>query len=119
MGKYTRTNNFLKILLEDNPVLTLSAASTFNCILYRDILDFIQLALERDLTGIYNVVSNNRVSLGQMANRFGKQCQFGDFTYDCGDISNQKIIRDFDRFNQSSEHMIDLYMEGMACGKKS
>jgi nucleoside-diphosphate-sugar epimerase len=111
LGQYTRKNNFTKILTEISPTLTLSEQSTFTCILYQDLLSFIRLAMDSDLTGTFNVVANDSISLADLAVKCRKKVRFGSFTYRCGEISNAKVIALCDRFNKTSEQVVDEYLK--------
>lgn len=61
LGKYTPDNNLRK--LATSRPLSIKYNSIFNLVLYENILDFIKLAIEKDLTGIYNIVANNNIKL--------------------------------------------------------
>ena len=111
LGKYTRKNNLLKIILDDNPVITLTRDSAFNCVLYSDILNFILEAVKKDLHGTYNAVSNDSISLYELAEKTRKKIRFGDYFYKCDNISNTKIVSACDHFNKSSHDTIDMYIK--------
>ncbi len=107
LGKYSRMNSVLRVIMEEELSLTLSEESTFTCISYTDVSDFIGLAMERDLQGTYNLVANEPITLGALARKVNKTVNFGSFTYQCGVVANDKIVGVSERFDQSSEQVID------------
>ena len=111
LGKHTRKNNLLKIIFDDNPVITLTRDSAFNCVLYSDILNFILEAVKNDFHGTYNAVSNDSISLYELSEKTRKKIRFGDYFYKCDNISNTKIVSVCDCFNKSSQDTIDMYLK--------
>ncbi len=102
LGRYARRSNF-KILMEDpKPVLTLTENSVFNYVLQKDLAEFIRFAVERDLTGIYNIVSSENTTIGEVARQLKKDVRFGDYFYDTGRISNEKAAGVFPLFAKTS-----------------
>ncbi|MBI2608135.1 MAG: NAD-dependent epimerase/dehydratase family protein [Deltaproteobacteria bacterium] len=110
LGLEARVNSLVKIIKEENPSLTLSKESTFNYILYSDVLHFIEKALERDLSGLYNVVSNDDVTLGEIARLFHKKPSFGSFTYKGGGVNNHKASQVLPSLNRSSKEVIAQFV---------
>jgi dTDP-4-dehydrorhamnose reductase len=100
LGKYTRKNNLVKVLEGSPCQLTLTADSTFNCVTYHSLLALILNAQEKDITGIYNAVSNDRVALNELTVPGDREIVFGDYQYRTARISNLKaagICKEFDR----------------------
>lgn len=106
LGKDSRENSLIKIIKKKNPTLTLSADSVFNYILHKDILDFIKLAVKKDLQGIYNLASSENITLSDVENLLKKQVNFGTYTYDVGEIDNSKISGVFPAFKKTSKEAI-------------
>ena len=69
MGPAARPNSLVRILTGERCTLTLSAESRFYYTLHRDVSEFIRTAIDRNLTGIYNVCSSESVALGDVARR--------------------------------------------------
>ena len=65
----------------------LSAESTFNYILYEDILNFFIECIQRGTKGIFNLVSKTMVSLGEISAYFDYYPEFGSFIYTTPKIS--------------------------------
>lgn len=80
IGPNMKSNHLVK--LRDNAdKITLSENSTFNYILYSDILNFVKQNTLQDQNGIIDFVSNETISIREVANLFGSQTKFGDFEY--------------------------------------
>jgi len=90
LGRHMRRNSLVR-MIEDEPCrLGLAEDSRFNYVLHRDVTDFITLALERDLRGVFNVASDGNVRLSEVAAYLGKHVEFGSHWYDVGEIDNGK-----------------------------
>jgi nucleoside-diphosphate-sugar epimerase len=81
LGPDARPNSITRILTEAEPTLTLAADSSFNYMLHDDVGDFIDLALARDLEGVYNVAAAANVRLGEIAEHFARTVRWGGFVY--------------------------------------
>lgn len=71
LGPAARPSSLIRILTEDRPSLTLAA--------------------ERNLTGIYNLSSSKSVTLGEVAEKFRRRVNWGNYNYDVGHVDNRKI----------------------------
>ncbi|MBI5122590.1 NAD-dependent epimerase/dehydratase family protein [Candidatus Roizmanbacteria bacterium] len=110
LGRDAKENSLIKIINEEYPTLTLSSKSVFNFILHKDILEFIKIAAEKDLQGIYNLVSSENIILSQIAKLFGKKVNFGTYLYNVGNIDNKKAAKLFSSLNKTSEDTINKFM---------
>jgi nucleoside-diphosphate-sugar epimerase len=90
LGDATRRNVLARIMNADPAPLPLSASSVVNCILYSDVLAFLDVALRGDLTGTFNLAASRNATLGEIAVEFGKVVTWGEHFYDIGTISNAK-----------------------------
>lgn len=109
LGKYSRKNNLIKLITENKPKLTLTKDSEFNCLLHSDVGDFIKVAIEKDLRGIYNFVSRDTITLDDIAIMLNKKdIQYGSYCYKCGRQSNEKIAP---FYNKSSKEVVFEFME--------
>jgi nucleoside-diphosphate-sugar epimerase len=111
LGKYMRKNNLLRLITEENCALSLTGESTFNGVLYSDVLSFIEIAMHNHLTGIYNAVSNDIITLGKLAAEFGENVSFGNFTYTTPPISNKKITGVCKSFSKSTLDTIKEFLK--------
>lgn len=110
LGKYSRKNNLLKIIEDDNPTLSLSIESEQNFILHTDLIKFIERAMEQDLTGIINLVSSKNVKLKEVAKLVKKKVTFGNFTYQVGKINNSKAQKLLSIFKKTSKDVVEEFL---------
>lgn len=111
LGKHSRRNSLIKIIEDKECILTLSGDSRFNYVLHSDILDFIRFSIDNDLTGIYNLASSENITLSEAANIFAKKVSFGTYTYDVGEIGNDKISSVFPAFRKTSRETITQFVK--------
>ena len=109
LGRDARENSLIKIIKEKNPTLTLTADSTFNYILHKDILEFIKIAIGNDLQGVYNIVSSENITLSRLVKLLGKKVNFGDYIYNVGKIDNKKVAELLPSIKKSSEEVINKF----------
>ena len=101
-GPNMRPNNIVRLVEGTTKRLSLSADSTFNCISYDMLADFVSLAEKRDLTGTYNCAAKDKVILADIAHQYAKSPQFGDFSYHVPNVDISKISAACDIFDISS-----------------
>ena len=111
LGRDSRENSLIKIIKEENPVLTLSPDSVFNYILHKDVLEFVKIATNKDLQGVYNLVSSENISLFQIAELLGKKVNFGKYKYNVGNIDNRKISSVAPVFARTSEDTVREFIK--------
>lgn len=106
LGKDSRGNSLIKIIKQNHPILTLSAKSLFNYVLHKDVLEFMSLAIEKDLQGVYNLASSESISLKGIASLLKKEVNYGNYIYDVGDIDNNKAITYLPAFKRTSKEIV-------------
>ncbi len=111
LGPYARSNSLIKLLEEENPLLSLSAESALNYIRHNQIAEFIKYASENNVQGIYNATSSENVTLARIAETFKRKARFGSFTYKAGTISNKKISSVSPSFEQTSLDIIHQFIK--------
>lgn len=111
LGQYMRKNTLMKMIMDEDCRVALSGSSTFNYVLYSNILDFIKLAIERDITGVYNIASLSNITLSKVADILEKKVDFGSYTYNAGNISNEKICRIFPTFKKTSINVLKEFIK--------
>ncbi len=110
LGKYARRNSLIRIVEDGNCTLTLTADSVFNYVLYSDIMEFIKIAVERDLTGIYNVASSGNITLSEIENMRGACVKYGTYHYNVGNIDNSKAAAVWPAFNKNSKEVATQFI---------
>lgn len=106
LGRDSRENSLIKTIKQDYPVLTLSAKSIFNYILHKNVLEFINLAIKKDLQGIYNIASSENISLKEIASLLKKEVTYGKYVYNVGDIDNTKAVTYLPSLKKTSKEVV-------------
>ena len=109
LGKYSN-NTISKILIQNVKKTTLSKESTFNYIMYEDVLSLIKKLVIKQKMGIFNVVSNKNIKLEDAMKILNKKIQYGRFKYITHNINNNKINNFTNLFNDSSEIKLKKYI---------
>lgn len=105
-----RTSGSLARLARGEKSVSLKADSRLNCVLHSDVADFIALALERGLGGVYNAVSAKPMTVRQAARAAGcKKPAFGRFRYDVGEVDGRKIAAVAPAFRRTSLETFQVY----------
>jgi len=110
LGPYMRRNNLSKLFKDQCPVLSLDGSSLCNAIRYPDVLGFVNLAIARKETGIFNLASTGSISLANIAKITGKKVVFGSHHYETGNIDNQKAIQVSSAFSKTSEEVFKEFL---------
>jgi GDP-L-fucose synthase len=105
LGEFARMINFRTLLEQDNPALTLTPQSSFNYLLHSDMSDFIRYCVEQDLHGIYNCVSKGNILISEVAELLKKDVRYGDYFYNTGLVSNDKIAAVYPAFRKTSREV--------------
>ena len=82
IGPSMKENHLTKMIYEENQKLTLSEESSFNYILYKDILEFLVQEKHKEMDGIYDFVSTNNAKLKDIKKEFDLSVNFGDYVYE-------------------------------------
>ncbi len=114
LGKYMKDNNLTRILRRSTDPLSLRADSTLNCLLYKDMGNFIEKAFEWELRGIFNAVRSDIVELAEIADKYHPDSQFGTHCYTTAKASNEKICLYSRDFAQSSHKAIDHFFQELS-----
>ena len=115
LGPTMRKNNFLKIVEDSVPSLTLTSDSTFNFVLQRDVEKVIGASVVNNLCGVYNFVSNDLLALETVAAKLNKIPSYGSYHYITPLVPNDKIVDHFSFLNKTSSQVVDEFLEDY-CG---
>lgn len=88
LGPNMRNNNLKKTA--NGQEINIHEKSSFNLIRYETVAAFIKLAIENDLTGIYNIVANDNVRLKDLAINNSGFCKF---KYKTPKLSYEKLLK--------------------------
>ena len=110
LGPYMKPNSLTKIL--DNEIISLSHISQLSYVLYKDILEFLKFALEKDIQGIFNVGSGQTSYLVHIAKKINRNYWYwGKYVYDIGDIDVKKIYNLFPNFAKPFDYILDEFLK--------
>ena len=113
VGSGMRANNFTRLMGDGDAKLSLSASSKFYICHYDFLSEFIAFCCNTNVRGTFNFVPSDSITLKQLASNYYRQCEFGDFIYDSGSVSNNKIVGIDSRFNFSSYDSVNKYIENL------
>ena len=115
LGSEMKPNHLFKML--KNEKISLSDKSTFNYILYSDLLNII---LNYNFTNtIYNIVSNDTISLKYISNELNINPIFGSFIYNTPNnfinpvFTNKTSLETIREFIDENEKIINLWGNGI------
>jgi nucleoside-diphosphate-sugar epimerase len=91
IGPYMKENNALKILMQKK--LTLSKDSVLSFIHHSEIKKFIDTAYLKNLSGIYNFLRNDYISLEKIIEILKIKIKFGNYKFEIVKASNKKISK--------------------------
>ncbi len=111
LGEYARKNNLIRIAEDTKDTLSLAGASTLNFVLYSDILEFIKCAIRKNISGVFNLVSSENITLAEVAEMLGKNVKFGDYSYFVGNIDNSKACSVLSAFNKTSREVVNRFVK--------
>lgn len=112
LGKYSRKNSLIRLIEDPKPILTLTSNSEFNYVLHTDVGEFIQKAIEQNLTGIYNLTSTGDVKLSEVVRLLNKKkVKFGKFKYNGGKVNNKKALTVSPTFKKNSKQVIREFIQ--------
>tara|TARA_R110000824_G_scaffold280251_2_gene468396 strand:+ start:6044 stop:6784 length:741 start_codon:yes stop_codon:yes gene_type:complete len=107
LGKYTRKDNNITKIRKGLPI-RLHPASIINFVLYEDILKFIKIAIEEDLTGTYNLTSSSHVPVMDIHD--GKY-EVQTYLYTLPDIDNSKTQQILPELKRGSQETYQLWLK--------
>ncbi len=93
IGKGMRNNTIKKILFGKNPKIYLNKKSSYSFVSYNEILKFINISQKKKLTGIYNILRNDNVTLKELSEKITpkKVINFGKRNFNIVNASNKKF----------------------------
>ena len=114
LGNHIRENSVTRILTSETCDLSIGPNSTFNLITHQSVADFLRVACELDLTGVYNLASSTNLSLASIASLAGRQnVKFGEGLYRTSQVDNSKVSSHCKDFRKTSEEVLLSYMESL------
>jgi nucleoside-diphosphate-sugar epimerase len=113
LGPVMRPNTTKRMLTERAVTVFLSGDSRFNYVLHEDVVAFIRLALDRDLTGIYNIASRDTVTLAEIAKQLDLDVHFGKHRYDIGPVDSGRAANVMRAFGCPSWETLNRFIDSL------
>ena len=110
LGPDMKSNHIAK-MKQNAKSLTLSKSSTFNYILYSDVLDFINSDNLTSYNGVIDFVSNNYLPLEETAKFFNVNIEFGQYEYNSVHNYENPIYELNKKYDKSSLDVLKEYNE--------
>ena len=112
LHKSSRENTVQKIILNKNKPISLSSNSTFNYILYEDLLNFIKIVIKNKKFGIFNVAASKNIKLIDLKNYLkSDNIRFGNYEYITPNIDNTKAKKQYDNLKLTTYQNIKKYLK--------
>lgn len=112
LGPTMRPNSLTKIINDQDAELSLSGESTFNYVLQKDILKFINESVENDFFGVIDFVSEKDITLKEVSSKYKKSPKFGSYRYQSfnrADLSDTPSLID-KYYKKTSEQVIEEFL---------
>lgn len=112
LGPFMRPNSLIRMMQDEDCVLTLAGDSALNYVSYSDVLHFLKTAIEKGHKGIFNVLSTENIRLDEIAARIlKKKVIFGSYHYEVGHIDTAKIKGIIPSFSETSFDVIRHFLK--------
>lgn len=110
IGKPMRKNTIYKILFFKKPVVGLSEKSKYTFVSYREILNFINLCINKNINGTFNFLRKDFTTLKKISDFFNKNTKFGKINFKCIVGENKKVLKYYNLNNISSLQVLKKTM---------
>ncbi len=111
LGKDSRkSSNVQKLLNDKNPQLSLTSDSEWNFILHKDVRKFVEICLQKDYTGIYNLGSSSNIRVSEVADFLKKNPIYSSFKYVINRVDTAKAVKVLPAFSRNSIDVIKEYV---------
>lgn len=111
LGHAMRPNTVYRMLTEPACRLFLASSSRFNFVLYRDVCDFVENALEQGIEGTYDIGSSCSIGLREIAKQLGVDPIYGKHHYDVGLVDSSAASRIVPAFGRPSWQTLNLFID--------
>lgn len=111
LGPLCRPNTISRLMDGWDGRFFLAERSLYNIVLYEDIARFISRAVNRNLTGIYNIAAAEPIELGEIAAMIGRSARFGSHLYRVAPTDNAKASAIEPAFLRTSAQAITTLIE--------
>ena len=113
LGPAIRTNTVKRALTEHGCQLFLAPDSRYNFVMHDDVVDFILMAMDRDITGVFNIGSEGLVTLSSLVDQLGLSVRYGEYHYDIGPVDSRKAGALHAAFARPSWQTLNRYIDSL------
>ncbi len=114
LDKSSRKNSIQKLISNNNKKISLSSNSSFNYILYEDLLNFINIVMKKKKFGIFNVSASENIKLIDLKNYLNlNKIKFGNYEYITPKIDNTKAKKQYANLKLTTYQNIKKYLKNL------
>jgi len=111
LGPAIRPNTVMRALTQRDCQLFLAPDSRYNFVMHDDIVDFIALAMDRGISGAFNIGSEGLMLLSRIVDQLGLSVRYGEFHYDIGPVDTRKAAAAHPAFGRCSWETLNRYID--------
>jgi nucleoside-diphosphate-sugar epimerase len=113
LGPAIRPNTLLRALTQRDCQLFLTADARYNCVMHDDIVDFIERALDENISGAFNIGSQGQVILSHVVDQLGLSVRYGKYPYDIGPVDTRKAGALHPAFARTCWETLNRYIDSL------
>jgi nucleoside-diphosphate-sugar epimerase len=113
LGPAIRPSTVMRALTRRDCQLFLAPASRYNFVMHDDIVDFIVQAMDRGITGAFNIGSEGLVALSSIVDQLELSVRYGEHHYDIGPVDTRKAGARHPAFARPSWQTLNRYIDSL------
>lgn len=113
LGPAIRPSTVSRALTQRDCELFLAPDSRYNFVMHDDIIDFIVRAMDRGITGAFNLGSEGLVVLSSIVRQLGLSVRYGSHHYDIGPVDSRKAGALHPAFARPSWQTLNRYIDSL------
>ena len=113
LGPAIRPSTVMRALTQRDCQLFLAPDSRYNFVIHDDIVDFIIHAMDRCVTGAFNIGSEGLVVLSSIVDQLELSVRYGEHHYDIGPVDTRKAGARHPAFARPSWQTLNRYIDSL------
>lgn len=113
LGPAIRPSTVMRALTQRDCQLFLAPGSRYNFVMHDDIVDFIVQAMDRGVTGAFNIGSEGLVVLSSIVDQLELSVRYGEHHYDIGPVDTRKAGARHPAFARPSWQTLNRYIDSL------
>lgn len=113
LGPAIRPSTVMRALTQRDCQLFLAPGSRYNFVMHDDIVDFIVHAMDRGVTGAFNIGSEGLVVLSSIVDQLELSVRYGEHHYDIGPVDTRKAGARHPAFARPSWQTLNRYIDSL------